>query len=38
MFLDVLITRTRDNKLETTVFRKETNTDLHINWNLHAPI
>ena len=30
-FLDVLITRTRDNKLETTMFRKETNTDLYIN-------
>ena len=38
MFLDVLITRTRDNKLETTVFRKETNTDLYMNWNSHAPI
>ena len=37
-FLDVLIIRTRDNKLETTVFRKETNTDLYINWNSHAPI
>ena len=37
-FLDVLIIRTRDNKLETTVFRKETNTDLYMNWNSHAPI
>ena len=37
-FLDVLIIRTRDNKLETTVFRKETNTDLYIPWNSHAPI
>ena len=37
-FLDVLITRTGHNKLETTVFRKETNTDLYINWNTHAPI
>ena len=37
-FLDVLITRTKDNKLETTVFRKETNTDLYINWNSHAPM
>ena len=27
-FLDVLITGTGNNKLETTVFRKETNTDL----------
>ena len=30
-FLDVLIIRTRDSKLETTVFRKETNTDLYMN-------
>ena len=37
-FLDVLITRTRNNKLETAVFRKETNTDLYINWSSHAPI
>ena len=36
-FFDVLVTRTRGNKLETTVFRKETNTDLYINWNSHAP-
>ena len=36
-FLDVFITRTRDDKLETTVLRK-TNTDLYINWNSHAPI
>ena len=37
-FLDVLITGTKDNKLETTVFRKETSTDLCINWNSHALI
>ena len=37
-FLDVLITRARDDKLETTVFRKETNIDLYINWNSHAII
>ena len=37
-FLDVLITRTGNNKLETTAFRKETNTDFYINWNSHAPI
>ena len=37
-FLDVLITPTRDKKLETTVFRKKTNTDLYINWNSHVPI
>ena len=38
MFFDVLIRLTRDNKLEATVFRKETNTDLYINWNSHVPI
>ena len=38
MFFEVLVTRTRGNKLETIVFRKETNTDLYINWNSHAPI
>ena len=37
-FLDVLTTRTKDNKLDTTVFRKEINTDLYINWNSHSPI
>ena len=37
-FLDVLITRTRDNKLETRVFRKETNTVLYLNWNSHPPL
>ena len=31
MFLDVLVTRIRENKLETTVFGKETNIDLYIN-------
>ena len=38
MFLDVLITRTGNIKLETKVFRKETNADLYINWNSHASI
>ena len=37
-FLDVLITRTENNTFETTVFRKETNTNLYINWNSHAPV
>ena len=31
MCLDVLVTRIRENKLEATVFRKETNIDLYIN-------
>ena len=37
-FLDVIITRTENNTLKTTVVRKETNVDLYINWNSHAPI
>ena len=37
-FLDVIITRTENNKLETTIFRKELNTDFYINRNSHAPI
>ena len=37
-FLDVLIRRLTNGKLETTVFRKETNTYIYMNWNSHAPI
>ena len=37
-FLDVLIRRLTNGKLETTVFRKETNTDIYMNWNSHASI
>ena len=37
-FLDVLITRTRENKSAVTVFRKKTNRNLYINWNSHGPI
>ena len=39
-FLDVLTTRSNKNKntIETTVYRKETNTDIYINWFAHAPI
>ena len=36
-FLDVNIKRISNNKLETTVYRKTTNTDIYINWNSHAP-
>ena len=38
LFLDVSIRRLTDGKLETTVFRKETNTDVYMNWNSHAPM
>ena len=37
-FLDVSIRRLANGKLETTVFRKETNTDIYMNWNSHAPM
>ena len=36
-FLDVLIRRTRDNQLETTVYRKKTNNGIYMNWNSHSP-
>ena len=35
-FLDVQIKRLND-KLETNIYRKKTNTDLYINWYSHAP-
>ena len=37
-FLDVLVKRTAANQIETCVHRKETNTDLYINWNSQAPM
>ena len=36
-FLDVLVRRNDDNKLETSVYRKSTNTDIYMNWNSYAP-
>ena len=36
--LHVSIRRLTNEKLETTVFRKETNTDAYMNWNSHAPM
>lgn len=35
-FFDVLITRTENDKLETTVFWKANNTNQHTNWKSHA--
>ena len=35
-FLDVLIIR-KPRKIETTVYRKKTCTDLYMNWYSHAP-
>ena len=37
-FSDVSIRRLTNRKLETTVFRKETNTYIYINWDSHAPL
>ena len=37
-FLDVLVKRTVANQIETCVHRKETSTNLYINWNSHAPM
>ena len=36
-FLDVAVTRGKDKKLETSVYRKPTNTDVYMNWYAHAP-
>ena len=36
-FLDVLIRRTENNQLETTVYRKKTNNGIYMNWNSHSP-
>ena len=36
-FLDVAVTRGNDQKLETSVYRKPTNTDVYMNWYAHAP-
>ena len=35
-FLDVMIER-KDTHLETSVYRKKTNSDLYMNWNSHSP-
>ena len=37
-FLDVLVKRTVANQTETCVHRKETSTNLYLNWNSHAPM
>ena len=36
-FLDVLLMRCNE-KLETTVFRKETNNDIYLHWRSFAPM
>ena len=36
-FFDVSARRTNDNKVETSVYRKATCTNIYINWHSHAP-
>ena len=36
-FLDVLITKEDDGTLQTSVFRKITNTEVYMNWHSYAP-
>ena len=36
-FLDVLIQVNSDNEIETSVYRKKTNTDIYMNWFSYAP-
>lgn len=35
--LGVLVKRTSNSKLKTSVLRKLTNTDIYMNWNIRAP-
>ena len=37
-FLHVSVIRANDNKLETSVYRKATCTNIYINWRSHAPL
>ena len=37
-FLDVLITRTQENDIKTTVFRKKTHTGQYINYHSNQPL
>ena len=36
-FLDVLLERNNNNILETSVYRKETNNNMYINWHSYSP-
>ena len=36
VFLDVCVTRIDKDEIETSVYRKATNTNIYINWHSHA--
>ena len=36
-FLDVSARRTNDNKVETSVYRKATSTNIYMHWSSHTP-
>ena len=36
-FVDVLVIRQSNNKFETTVYHKETNTNIYLNWLSQVP-
>ena len=36
-FLDMLITPTENGRLNTTVYRKATRTDMYLKWDSHHP-
>ena len=37
-FLDVSIERTKENLIETSVYRKPTDNNIHMNWHSYSPI
>ena len=37
-FLDILITPTENGRLNTSVYRKPTHTDMYLKWDSHHPI
>ena len=37
-FLNVMVIRNTNDIINTTVYRKPTNTDIYINWHSHSPL
>ena len=37
-FLDAMVLRNPNDTINLTVYRKPTNTDFYINWDLHSPL